>query len=181
MTATTTAPHEPPADEGSAEGRRGSGRGARDPDDAILGTGAAPIVWVTISTSLAAVLGHVLLGFNHKYDFMAWQPIAGGATALVGVLAFGGFYLASRRMRVAIAASFLLTFLVVLTFALTIPEIDGATSAEDGLITDFRIVVQTIIAFYFGTEGLISITKVWASHRANASPADIRRSDRDVV
>lgn len=141
----------------------------------------APVVITTVICALAAVVGHVMLGLNFRYGWLPWQPIAGASVSLVAVTAFGGFYLASRRARVAITASFLLTFLVLLTYVVTIEEVASVTDGQQGLVTDFRVVVQTIVGFYFGTEAVVAVSKVLGVARSGGTPAAVRRADRDLV
>ncbi len=155
------------------------GQKAADPVDKVS---ARALLWTTVICVLGAVLGHVLLGLNYENAWLPWQPIAGASLALVAVTSFGGFYLASRRARVAITASFLLTFLVLLTYVVTISQIKDVADAPEGLVSDFRIVVQTIIGFYFGTEAIVAATKVMGVARSTDSTArDVRRADRDLV
>jgi hypothetical protein len=97
-------------------------------------------------------------------------------------VAFGGFYAASKRARIAIASSFLLTFLTMLTFVLTIGEFALATrGAGEALVSDFRAVVITVVGSYFGSEAVVSAVKIVNVRRAGATPAEIRRADRDLA
>jgi hypothetical protein len=142
---------------------------------------------VLITTAICALIGgagHVtlLVGWEMRGDSasnaLAWQPVVGASLSVVAIVAFGGFYYASLRARVAIMSAFVLTFLLLLTYVLTIREISDAASQAlaTALVDDFRAVLQTIIAFYFGTETLISITKLIKSPPGAAS----RRADRDL-
>jgi hypothetical protein len=73
-----------------------------------------------VTTAICAVFaaaGHGMLWLAYSNEWnsredvdMPWQPVAGISIVVVAVVAFGGFYVASRRARVAIAASFLLTW-----------------------------------------------------------------------
>lgn len=156
----------------------------QDPDlcsDAADAAHPAPLLWTTGVCAVTALLGHLALGFNFTYGWWPWQPIAGGSLSVVSVVSFGGFFLASRRARVAIAASFLLTFLVVLTYVLTIEEIAEVTERQTGLVSDFRIVVQTIVGFYFGTEAVVAAAKVLGVARSGGTASAVRRADRDLV
>lgn len=73
------------------------------------------------------------------------------------------------------------TFLVLRTRVITIREIAEATSAQEGLVSDFRIAVQTIVGSHFGTEAVVYASKVIAVARIGGSPTAVRRADRDLV
>lgn len=170
------------------------------PDPSDEGVAGRPIIWTMVICVAAAVLGHALiyLGFAFEWteepdpDF-AWQPVVGAVLAIVALTAFGGFYLASRRARIAITSAFLLTFLVSLTFVLTIEGLAENTqkAGVSDLFDDFRNIVTVIIGFYFGTEAAISVTKVIGMSVQNRGAgsdaaragmaADIRRADRDLA
>ena len=132
----------------------------------------------------AAVAGHAFLWLNHRFGWgNPWQPVIGISVSVVAIAAFGGFYVASRRARIAIASSFLLTFLVILTFVMTIEAFSSAAKqgiAAD-LFNDFRNVITVIIGFYFGTEAAVSVAKVIGVARQPADTAEIQRADRDLV
>ncbi len=112
-----------------------------------------------------------------------WQPLVGLALAALAVIAFTGFYAASRRIRAAVTATFVLVFLVLLTFALTIDEFAAALLRPGAaqLMNDFRWVLTTVIISYFGADAALNATKVWAHVKQGATPAQIRRADRDLV
>jgi hypothetical protein len=122
---------------------------------------------------------------------LAWQPVVGLSLSVVAVAAFGGFYLASRRSRVGFAASFVLTFLVLLSYMLTL---DGLAAAANGsqegelsaaaegvreLLIDFRGSVALIVGFYFGTDAAVSVVKIIRTNSQNAQ--DVGRLDRDLA
>jgi hypothetical protein len=73
------------------------------------------------------------------------------------------------------------TFLLILTYALTLNQLGEweSESLADSMMTDFRVIVQTIIAFYFGTETLVTVTKI-VKIPAGAGATAITRSDRDL-
>lgn len=164
---------------GSHEGQWRAG-GDDDPDSAVEGR---PILWTTLGCLLFAVGGHAMLWVayaRHWGTKAPWQPIAGISIIGVAVIAFGGFYVASRRARVAIAASFLLSFLLMLTFAVTIDRFaDGLSETATELLRDYRVVIQTIVGFYFSSEAVVSAAKVIATSRTGTA-AQIRRADRDL-
>jgi hypothetical protein len=122
---------------------------------------------------------------------LAWQPVVGLSLSVVAVAAFGGFYLASRRSRVGFAASFVLTFLVLLSYMLTLEGLAAAVNGTQGgelsasadgvreLLTDFRGSVALIVGFYFGTDAAVSVVKIWRTGSKDAQEAG--RLDRDLA
>ena len=92
------------------------------PDDIAKG-------WIIATTAfclVAGLAGHAAIWWgyyrgatNNPVAGWRWQPIIGLSMTAVALGAFGGYYVASRRARIAIAASFLLTFLQLSTYALT--------------------------------------------------------------
>jgi hypothetical protein len=114
-----------------------------------------------------------------------WQPVVGISLVIVSIAAFGGFYVATRRARVAIAAAFLLTFLVSLTYVLTVQDLADKASRglANDMFADLRTVVVTIIGFYFGSEAIVASAKVIGAARrsdAGVSPTEMSRMDRDL-
>ena len=57
---------------------------------------------------------------------VAWQPIVGCSIAMVAIASFGGYFLASRRARVGIASSFVLTFFLLFSYLLTLKGLNSA-------------------------------------------------------
>lgn len=117
-------------------------------------------------------------------DRLDYGPVVGISISVVSVVAFGGFFLASRRARVAIAASFLLTFLVLFSFVLTLSALAQSTEtrAVSDLLRDFRGNVGLIVAFYFGSDAAITVAKLWQA--GNSDPlavAQLTRGDRDIA
>jgi drug/metabolite transporter (DMT)-like permease len=115
----------------------------------------------------------------HRANF-PWAPIVGMVLALVSIVSFGGFYLASRRLRVAIAGAFLLTYLVSLSYAVTVAPLTPAFESKffGTLVTP----VNYIVGFYFGSEAVIGASKVIAiSKTPNADAAAIQAADRDLI
>jgi len=180
---------------GVAEDAEGAGS-EEDEDVQAGGFGRRTIVWTTLVCVLFAGGGHGALWFGaaQRYTLpIFWGPVVGISISVVAIVAFGGFFLAPRRARIAIAASFMVTFFVILSYVLTISGLqDTLNGQRDGLnpstvnvakelIGDFRWIVITIIAFYFGTEGAVSIAKVMGvSRTAGADPAAIRSADGDL-
>lgn len=138
------------------------------------------IRWVAAATIICVVMiivAHALLYIAFRYNWtrtedqipIIWQPIIGGTLGIISLSSFGMFYAASRRARVAITASFILTFLASLTFVLTVPAFAGETTKQAalGIFGDFRSLLTTIVIAYFGSEGLISATKAISTAVAN--------------
>lgn len=146
------------------------------PDDAVSNATFAfrTCMWVLV----ILVVAHLAVGYlvNEPAEQIArilpWRSILGLALAAVAVLSFGGFLRATARIRVAIAAAFVLTFLALLSFYVAVPQI-GAQFG-DGVGKDFAAlltsVVSTVVAFYFGTEAVVSGLKVWQVAKAEAEP-----------
>lgn len=148
-----------------------------------------PLLWTTGICFALAAAGHGLLWAAYALDWnspdnqnVPWQPVAGISLSGVAIVAFGGFYVASRRARIAIAASFLLTFLVTLPFVLTIDALAlRTTGAAKELFDDFRNIVGLIVGFYFASEATVSGLKVFRAGGSDANLADIQRADRDLA
>jgi hypothetical protein len=151
----------------------------------------APVIWTTLICALIAGGGHAVLWLSRSLGWtvpssegavIPWQPVTGIVLVLVAIIAFGGFYIAARRARVAISASFLLTFLVALSYVLTLQGLAEATQAGGAkeIFNDFRTVVIVIIGFYFGTEALVSAAKIIGAALTHNDPKIIQRADRDL-
>jgi len=189
----TESPVPPPPEQPDPDGSGGGGTLPDEPDD---GVSIAWIVVATIVSSLVIIASHAFLywAFAHNWDRtdtevpIVWQPVVGGTLGFVALFSFGMYYGAARRARVAITASFLMTFLAALTFVLTVPAFADTALQQDttGLFNDFRYLVTVIVLAYFGTEGVITTTKVISMARANrdAGPREttraIQRSDVDL-
>lgn len=123
---------------------------------------------------------------------VAWEPVVGASMTMVAFAAFGGYFLASRRARVGLAASFVLTFILLFSFMLTLQALNitasgsttsgapGASSALSDFIKDFRGDVALIVAFYFGTDAAVSAVKIWRTP-GTVDAGDIARMDRDLA
>lgn len=157
----------------------------------------APIILTTVICALIAAAGHAVLWIADSQGWtvpietsdgtrgaaIPWQPVTGIVLVVIAIVAFGGFFIASRRARVAISASFLLTFLVSLTYILTVQGLAQATQAGGAkdLFDDFRTVIIVIIGFYFGTEALVSGAKIIGAALTRNDPTLIQRADRDLA
>lgn len=157
----------------------------------------APIIWTTVICAVIATGGHAVLWVASSLGWtvpietaegargaaVPWQPVTGIVLVLVAIVAFGGFFIASRRARVAISASFLLTFLVALSYVLTLQGLAAATQAggAKALFDDFRTVVIVIIGFYFGTEALVAGAKIIGAAITKNDPKIVQRADRDLA
>lgn len=146
--------------------------------------GRTAVFVTTVLCAIFAGAGHITLLVAAQGDDeipFPWQPVVGASLALVATISFGGYFYASLRARVAIAASFVVTFLLILTYALTLTQLGEwqDESLADSMMTDFRVIVQTIIAFYFSTETLVTVTKIVKIPATEGATA-ITRSDRDL-
>jgi hypothetical protein len=112
-----------------------------------------------------------------------WQPLVAIPLSVVPLLTFAGFYLAARRARVAIMASFLMTFLAMLPFALTIPELSEAATAQfaGDLVRQFTSVVGVVVAFYFGSEAVITGIRLVTIGKNVEAASQLRLADRDLA
>lgn len=163
---------------GYASSQKGDGKMADE------GTDYGPILPITVVCAGVAALGHGVLWLAYALEWTSdvpWQPVAGITLSVVAIVAFGGYYVASRRARVGIAASFLLTFLVALTFVLTIRELGDISDNAQALFDDFRNVVMLIVGFYFGSEAALGVAKVLGASRGAGDMAEIQQADRDLV
>jgi peptidoglycan/LPS O-acetylase OafA/YrhL len=173
----TTAGAIPPTYQASAE--------AED----ITGTdfGRKPVLWTTVIITGAAVLGNAVLWVGSVTDstdkVVFWAPVFAIVVSVVGLVSFGGFYAAARRARVAITASVVTTFIVMMVFSLTISALNDSANAElaKSLIGDFRTIVITVVGFYFGTETVLTVTKILATRGADPGLRQtLGRVDRDL-
>jgi hypothetical protein len=151
------------------------------------------VIGTTVFCLLFAVFGHLILwiayssGSNDARQeaglppIAVWEAAVGVSIVGVALIAFGGFYAATLRARIAIASSFMLTFLVILSFALTIRGFAAATVGDASeLLGDFRAIVISVAGFYFGSEAVVSAVKVYGVATSGGTPRDIVRADRDL-
>lgn len=152
------------------------------------------IIWTTSLCAAIGLVAHILIYVGYLVSYLnpdgrfdaliPYQLLVGAATAVIGVIAFGGFYSATLRARVAIASSVLISFLLLLSFDLAIVELFRRTGdvPPSQLTADLRQYVGTVIAFYFGSEALISGTKaIGAAFGRPENVASVMTSDRDVA
>ncbi|HYJ67715.1 MAG TPA: hypothetical protein VEX15_08620 [Nocardioidaceae bacterium] len=169
-------------DDGNGNGPEGNGGDGQDVPPDRDGR-----VWVGVTALLCALAaggGHIWLWADAQGPggiSNGSTSIAGASVALVAAISFGGFFLASLRARVAIAASFVLTFLLILSYTLTLAGFGAlnSTSLTESMMGDFRVIVQTIIGFYFGTETVITAAKIIKMPKGTNAKA-VMRSDRDL-
>ncbi|MDZ5660984.1 hypothetical protein SFC79_04340 [Nocardioides sp. S-58] len=149
--------------------------------------GVGPLFWTLVIVVGTTVLGNAVLwvglanGWIDKYVF--WPPIFAIVVSVVALVTFGGFYIASHRARVAIASSVITTFMVMLVFSLTISGLNSNAEASlaKELIQDFRTIVLTVVGFYFGTESIVTVSKIFATSRSDpALRPDIAEVDEDL-
>lgn len=185
---------QPPREPQHAASGIGGGEPPEPERDSIA---IAPVIWTTAICALVAAGGHAILWLASSLgwtvpsetadgahvDAVPWQPVTGIVLVVVAIVAFGGFFIAARRARVAISASFLLTFLVALSYVLSLQGLAQATQSGGAkeLFNDFRTVVIVIIGFYFGTETLVAGAKIIGSALGRTDPKLIQRADRDLA
>ena len=163
-------------------------------DGADEGVSVKRILRTTTWCALAACTGHILIWIGYLIrlqngpNWIPWEPVVGISLAAIATLSFGGFYAGARRARVAIASSFLLTFLVLLTYELTLVELSaksGGTEVSGGVVdflSELRGSVGVIVGFYFGSEAAISVAKaIGVAFGKPESAAAVMTSDRDVA
>jgi apolipoprotein N-acyltransferase len=148
------------------------------------------VLWTTAFCLFFGLAGHAALWWGYYRGASqgpiagwTWQPIIGLSLTGVALGSFGGYFVASRRARTAIAASFLLTFLLSFTYALTISGFaDLKTDGAEALFNDFRTICLAIIGAYFGTEAVITTTKIiQVGHTEGATVNDLKTADRDLA
>lgn len=161
-------------------------------DDGVETVDVKAIAWTIGIAAFFALAANMTLLVNYMHDStnadsasdwnVPWQAPVAMALSVVSLVTFGGFYIAARRARIAMAASFLLTFLVMLPFALTIPEFGTGdqTALAQTLIDQFGGVVSTVIVFYFGSEAVITGLKLWTTAQNPSAAAVLARADRDL-
>lgn len=161
------------------------------------GVSVRRILKTTTWCAIAAASGHVLIwlgyvlrvrGGPEATNWIPWEPVVGVSLALIATISFGGFYAGARRARVAIASSFLLTFLVLLTYELTLVELSlksGGPEVSGGVadfLKDLRGSVGIIIGFYFGSEAAISVAKtIGVAFGRPENVPQVMTADRDVA
>jgi hypothetical protein len=154
---------------------------AEQADMAKTELGTHPVLWTTGSCLAATILGNA--AFWIWTGTKIWPPLFAIVVTVVALTSFGGFYIASRRARVAIGASFVMTFFVVLAFSLSITALNIAAqnSLAADMIKDFRTVLLTVITFYFGSETVITATKMITARTMDPQArADMGKLDRDL-
>ena len=186
---------DPPVDDATsgappaATTERGGGRDRRSVRGRLeLGEGGVrPVLWTLVITVGTTVLGNAVLwvgqanGWIDTYVF--WPPIFAIVVSVVALVTFGGFYVASHRARVAIASSVITTFMVMLVFSLTISGLNtnAEASLAKELIQDFRTIVLTVVGFYFGTESIVTVSKIIATSRSEPGlRSQIAEVDEDL-
>jgi hypothetical protein len=166
---------------------RVNGAQPSQPSEVVDGYINKRAVYYSIATCVASVVVVHLVLMVAALDSgrttntaIPWQPLVGIALSMGSLISF---YLAARRFRVAITASFLLTFLVMMSFALTLPEFAKSTQSEfmTQIQHNFFSVVVAVVGFYFGSEAVVSIAKAVSVTKAPESAAEITRSDRDLA
>jgi hypothetical protein len=156
-----------------------------------ISLGAAGAAALAVALFVGLLYGVAWASARGSVPF-AWQPVVGFTVSVVAVASFGGYYLASRRSRVGFAACFVLMFLVLLSFMLTLDGLARIVSGTDtgtqaqaaakvvqDLLSDFRGSVALIVGFYFGSDAAVSVVKIFRTSGGDAG--EIARLDRDLA
>jgi hypothetical protein len=127
----------------------------------ILSAGVAAIL--AVGTSLVSMLA----------GNTVWAYVAGAACAIVAFfLLFVGFLRLRGSIRDAVAGSFLLGYLWLLSQLIVLPGLrDGLLQNPSGQLVfqQFTVIVGIVVAFYFVASGAVNVT----AKLANAKSKDI--------
>lgn len=137
---------------------------------------------ILFCTIFAALL-HFALGLAYVLDVsddVPWQPVAAIGVVVIAIASFGGFYLATGTMRIAIGASFILTYVVLLSFAISIDQF-GTSDASTPFLDSYKDVVKVVVGFYFTSEAAVAATKVVTANRTDGDAATARAADVDLL
>jgi hypothetical protein len=80
------------------------------------------------------------------------QEILAVSLFLVPIIAFFGFIALGKHIQLAITASIILAYFVLLAIATFVPFPEDLFPLQDQLISSFTTSVSVVIAFYFGSE-----------------------------
>ena len=159
--------------------------------DAPTGSGAAPMQTTVTQSQPTATgrglllsLGGIVLTVVATHVIAVLLPPQGYA-GLVGVLfllsmilpaliAFFGIYFIRNEMRDAITAGFVVSYLLMLLSAVTLPfgvfETGTTGSLRSALLNNFTGLMQVVIVFYFGSEAAVQIAdKIFVGRVAAAN------------
>jgi hypothetical protein len=159
----------PPTEPASAERTIASQDRAAD-DSERVPTQGRDWLFLVISAGVAALLaiGTSLVSIFAGDSF--WSYVAGAACAIVAFfLLFIGFLRLRGSIRDAVAGSFLLGYLWLLSQLLFLPGIrDGLLQNPSGQLVfqQFTVIVGIVVAFYFVASGAVNVTAKLASARA---------------
>ena len=127
-------------------------------------------LFLVVSAGVAALLaiGTSLVSVFAGDSF--WSYLAGGACAVVAFfLLFLGFLRLRGSIRDAIAGSFLLGYLWLLSQLIFLPGLrDGLLQNPSGQLVfqQFTVIVGIVVAFYFVASGAVNVTAKLASARS---------------
>ena len=128
-------------------------------------------IFLLASVGIAALLaiGTALVSTFAGNTF--WPYLAGAAFAVVAfLLLFLGFLRLRGSIRDAIAGSFLLGYLWLLSQLLFVPRLrDGLLQNPSGQLVfqQFTVIVGIVVAFYFVASGAVNVAAKLANTRAN--------------
>ena len=151
----------PPTEPASAEPAIASQNHAAD-DSERVPTHGRDWLFLVISVGVAALLA---IGTSLVSTFAAntfWAYVASAACALVAsLLLFLGFLRLRGSIRDAVAGSFLLGYLWLLSQLLFLPGLrDGLLQNPSGQLVfqQFTVIVGIVVAFYFVASGAVNVT-----------------------
>jgi hypothetical protein len=154
----------PPTEPASASQNRAAEDSERVP------THGVDWLFLLLSVGIAALLaiGTALVSTFAGNTF--WPYLAGAAFAVVAfLLLFLGFLRLRGSIRDAIAGSFLLGYLWLLSQLLFVPGLrDGLLQNPSGqlLFQQFTVIVGIVVAFYFVASGAVNVTAKLANARS---------------
>jgi hypothetical protein len=95
------------------------------------------------------------------------HAIGEGGTAVaipaIGIFTFAGFYYATTDVRTAIAATFVILYVVILTTLLLDSNLRDVVQSNDfakSLVSQFTTLVGTVVAFYLGAAAIVRRTEL---------------------
>jgi hypothetical protein len=159
----------PPTEPASAERTIASQDRAAD-DSERVPTRGRDWLFLLVSAGVAALLA---IGTSLVSTFTAntfWPSLAGAVFAVVAfLLLFLGFLRLRGSIRDAMAGSFLLGYLWLLSQLLFVPGLrDGLLQNPSGQLVfqQFTVIVGIVVAFYFVASGAVNVTAKLANARS---------------
>jgi hypothetical protein len=151
----------PPTEPASAEPAIASQNHAAD-DSERVATRGRDWLFLVISAGVAALLAIATSLVSTFAGSTLWAYVASAACALVAFfLLFLGFLRLRGSIRDAVAGSFLLGYLWLLSQLLFLPGLrDGLLQNPSGQLVfqQFTVIVGIVVAFYFVASGAVNVT-----------------------